>query len=320
MQQTNPASRVSDGRSGRPFRIAMFTYAADVPGYGTQLDMAERHLTRHGYREGENAEFRRFFGNRDKALTQKLAHDIVAWKADVVLSFMTNADLAMIAATREVPIPIVCWSMDPVGSGLVESAQRPGGNLTSVTWVPGLESAQLRVLRALNPAIERIGYLYNPGYAPAPAARRNMLVAGALFRAEVLDMECLDRARLKDDVASLAASGAEAIVIGPHEMLGHSGDLIADVAMANGIPSIGGDPFGTFAHAVTFNPDFERVWAEAASLAATILGGADPATIPVSRFIKPLVTLKLPIISRLNLTAPDWLLAEADCVIKNDGD
>jgi putative tryptophan/tyrosine transport system substrate-binding protein len=312
MNQTNPLARSDE----RPFRIALFTYAADVPGYGTQLDMAERHLAQHGFRRGENAEVRRFFGNRDKALTQNLAHEIVGWKADVVLSFMTNADLAMIEATRETPVPIVCWSMDPVGAGLVETAERPGGNLTAVTWVPGIESAQIRVLRALNPQIERIGYLYNLGYAPAAAARRNMLAAGRLFRTEILDIECLDRATLEDDLATLVARGAQAIVIGPHEMLGHSGELIAEIAMANAIPSIGGDPFGTFPHAATFNPDFERIWAEAATMAALILRGAQPATMAISRYIKPLFTLKLPIIDRLKLTAPDWLIAEADKLVQ----
>ena len=170
--QAHPASRGPvGGPAGRLVRIALITYAADVPGYGTQLDMAERHLARLGYRPEENAEYRRFFGNRDKVRTQVLAHEIVDWGADVVLSFMTNADVAMIEATREVPVPIVCWSMDPVGAGLVENAMRPGGNLTSVTWVPGLESAQVRVLRALDPSIERIGYLYDGCCGSASAAR-----------------------------------------------------------------------------------------------------------------------------------------------------
>jgi len=293
----------------------MFTYAADVPGYGTQLDMAERHLVRLGYRPGDNAEYRRFFGNRDKARTQALAHEIVGWGPDVVLSFMTNADLAMIEATREQRIPIVCWSMDPVGSGLVENVQRPGGNLTAVTWVPGVESAQLRLLRALNPAIERVGYLYNLGYAPAAAARRNMLYAGEIFRAEILHRECVDREMLGDVVAALAADGAQAILLGPHELLGHGGDRIAEAAIAHGIPSIGGDPSGTFPHVASFHPDFERVWGEAATMAAALLEGADPATMAVSRFIKPLVTLKLPVLDRLKLTAPDWLLAEVDNVV-----
>jgi putative tryptophan/tyrosine transport system substrate-binding protein len=301
----------------RQFKIALFTYAADVPGYGTQLDMATRHLARLGYHHEGNSEIRRFFGNRDKALTQVLAHEIVGWGADVVLSFMTNADLAMLQASRESATPIVCWSMDPVGSGLVQSAKRPGGHLTAVTWVPGLESAQLRMLRALNPAIDRVGYLYNLGYAPAAAARNNMRAAGGIFRIEVLDIECLDRDAIAGNIDALVERGAQAIVLGPHEMLGHSGRQVADLAQHHGIPSIGGDPVGTFGHAVTFNPDFERVWAEAAAKADAILKGASPATIPVSRFIKPLVRIDLAVIERLGLSVPDWLISEVDEVIPN---
>jgi putative tryptophan/tyrosine transport system substrate-binding protein len=211
----------------------------------------------------------------------------------------------------------VCWSMDPVGSGLVQSVKQPGGHLAAVTWAPGLETAQLRMLRALNPAIDRVGYLYNLRYAPAAAARRNMRSAGDIFRIEVLDAECLDRNGIAANIEALVERGAQAIVLGPHELLGHSGAMVADLAQRHGIPSIGGDPVGTFGHAVTFNPDFERVWAEAAVIADAILRGADPAEIPVSRFIKPLVRMDLAVIARLGLSAPEWMISEVDEVVLN---
>lgn len=295
-----------------PRRIAMFTYAADVPGYGTQLDMAEKYLARIGYRDGETAAIRRYFGNRDLALTAQHAKSIVEWGAEVVLSFMTNADLAMIEATRENPIPIVCWSMDPVGAGLVKSIQRPGGNLTAVTWSPGYESTLLRVLRALNPAIDRVGYLHNPTYAPAPAAFQNIQRAGNLFRIDIIDRICLDPATIEAEIAAMADEGAQAILVGPHELLSHNGARVAAAAMTHGIPSIGGDMFGTFGYPASFVPDFEHVWQAAADVADRLLNGADPATTPVARFIKPLFMLNPGVIARLGLDLPEWLLSEAD--------
>lgn len=302
--------------TGRLCRIAMITYAHAEPPYSPQLDMAQHHLTRLGHVAGENAEYRRFFGNRDRALTARHAREIVDWGADVVLSFMTNADLEMIEATRQKRIPIVCWSLDPVGGGLVESAQRPGGNLTAVTLAPGFQSQQLRLLRAVKPDIDRVGYLHNPTYAIAPAALQHMHEAAALFRIAVDHRLCLDAGLIEEKIVELVQSGAQAILVGPHELLGHNGARIAAAATAHGIPSIGLDPFGAFGYVGSLVPDFPHVWEAAAALAHRILGGEDPADIPIARHIKPLMTLDLRAIARLGLQAPDWLMAEADQIFE----
>lgn len=290
-------------------RIGLITYAHPEPFHTAQMDVVERTLAALGTR----AEVRRCFGCRDKALLTAEAERLAAWDPDLILSFMTNADLAVIAATADTPI--VCWSMDPIDSGLVESMSRPGGRLTGVAFPPGLQMMQLRALKMLKPAAKRVAMLYNPGYAPAAGAIGKLIATGELFGLEVTKYEALTLDAVRAAIPAMAREDCDGLVVGPHELFNQNGPLIGGLSLEYGLPAIAMDNVVEQGGVVSFMPDFPRIWEAAARIADRILKGEAPGTIPIDRHIKPFTTLNLDAARQLGLRVDPLFVDEADRLI-----
>lgn len=290
-------------------RIGLITYAHPEPFHTAQMDVVERTLAALGTR----AEIRRCFGCRDKALLAAEAERLAAWKPDIIVSFMTNADLAVIAATADTPI--VCWSMDPIDSGLVESMSRPGGRLTGVAFPPGLQMMQLRALKMLKPAAKRVAMLYNPGYAPAAGALAKLIATGELFGLEVTTYEALTLDAVRTAIPAMAREDCDGLVVGPHELFNQNGPLIGGLSLEYGLPAIAMNNVVEQGGVVSFMPDFPRIWEAAARIADRILKGEAPGTIPIDRHIKPYTTLNLSAARQLDLRLDPLFVDEADRLI-----
>jgi len=297
---------------GGPKRIVLFTYAAAEPFHTGLMDMAQANLAGLGW---HGAEFLRVFGGRDLPALPGLARDIVARRPDVVLSFMTNANLAMNAATRDAPVPVVGWSMDLDGACLSGPEAPVAGNLTGVTLPPGYHRDQLRLLAALRPGLRRIGHLFNPSYAVAGPALAKLRQAAAEVGIEVTAQLCAAPADMAASVARLADQGIEALTIGPHEMFNAHGAVLADAAQSRGLPAIGLESLALHGGVAGYAPDFPAIWQQGARMADQVLRGVPVADIPVDRTIAPRLTVNLRAIHALGLEAPESLLAGADRVM-----
>jgi len=295
-------------------RIGLITYAAPEPFHTAQMDVVERTLTALG----TQAEIRRCFGCRDKALLAAEAERLAAWDPDLIISFMTNADLAVLAATSRTPI--VCWSMDPVDSGLVESMTRPGGRLTGVAFPPGFQMMQLRALKMLKPAAKRVAMLYNPGYAPAAGALAKLVATGESFGLEIAAHEALTLDAVRAAIPAMAREGCDGLVVGPHELFNQNGALIGGLALECRLPAIAMDNIVEQGGVVSFMPDFPRIWEAAARIADRILKGEAPGTIPIDRHIKPYTTLNLDSARRLGLRLDPVFVDEFDGLIGVGGE
>lgn len=296
---------------GQPRRVGLITYAHPEPFHAAQMNMVERTLAALG----ADVEIRRSFGCRDKALLTSEAEALAAWGPDLIVSFMTNADLAVIAATRDMGTPIVCWSMDPLDSGLVTSMTRPGGQLTGVAFPPGLQMMQLRTLRMLKPATRRIGVLFNPGYAPARGALDKLVATGDLFDIEVSAYEALTLDAVRDAILAMARDGCDGMVVGPHELFNQNGALVGGLALEQRLPAIAMDNVVERGGIYSFMPDFARIWEAAARIADRILKGEAPGTIPIDRHIKPFTTLNVGAARQLGLRLDPLFVDEADRLI-----
>jgi len=297
-------------------RVGLITYAGPEPFHTAQMDMVERTLAELGAR----VEIRRCFGCRDKALLAAEAGRLADWSPRLILSFMTNADLAVIAATAGTRTPIVCWSMDPVDAGLVTSMTRPGGRLTGVAFPPGLQMMQLRALKMLRPTTRRVAMLFNPGYAPARGALDKLTATGALFGIDVAAYEALTLDAVRAAIPAMARDGCDGLVVGPHELFNGNGALIGGLALECGLPAIAMDTVVEGGGVVSFMPDFPRIWEAAARIADRVLKGEDPGTIPFDRHIKPFTTLNLDAARQLGLRLDPLFVDEADRLIGVGGE
>jgi putative ABC transport system substrate-binding protein len=100
------------------YRVAFITYASATEAFNAIVKAA---LSRIGYREGDTVEYRAFNGERNMDEMKRQAALMADWKPDVILSMMTNADLAVRDVTKTSQTPVIFWSTDPVGSGFAAS-------------------------------------------------------------------------------------------------------------------------------------------------------------------------------------------------------
>jgi putative tryptophan/tyrosine transport system substrate-binding protein len=130
---------------------------ADAVSFETEL---REELRKSGYIEGQNLTFELRSGEQKIDLLPKLAAELVAQKVDVIVALYTPCALAAKQATRE--IPIVAVSGDPVGTGLVPSLARPGGNLTGVSLIAAeMHGKCVELFRDMLPSIRRVAALGN---------------------------------------------------------------------------------------------------------------------------------------------------------------
>src|SRR5262245_40361299 len=130
---------------------------ADADAVTFQTELREE-LRKSGYVEGQNLIFDLKSAEQKLDLLPKLAAELVAQKADVIVALYTPCALAAKQATRE--IPIVTVSGDPVGTGLVPSLAKPGGNITGVSLIAAeMHGKCVELFRDMLPSLRRVGAL-----------------------------------------------------------------------------------------------------------------------------------------------------------------
>ena len=130
---------------------------ADAQSFAAEL---REELRISGYIDGQNIEYAFRSADNNIALLPKLAAELVALNADVIVALFTPCSLAAKQATRE--IPIVTVSGDPVGLGLVASLARPGGNITGISLIAAeLHGKCVELFRDALPGIRRVSALGN---------------------------------------------------------------------------------------------------------------------------------------------------------------
>ena len=171
-------------------RIARIGYLA--PGFPTAnaplLGAFRDGLRMHGYVEGRNLAIEFRFAEGRFEWLPRLAAELVAIKPDVIFAAGTLAAKPAAQATKT--IPIVMLAGDPVGSGLVTSLAKPGGNVTGVTNLSvELAAKRISLLREALPSITRVGVLMNPVSPIGPPQLKDTEAAARSFGWEVIPLE-----------------------------------------------------------------------------------------------------------------------------------
>jgi putative ABC transport system substrate-binding protein len=149
--------------TGRFYKIGYLGPASREPHLTKAFEDGLRSL---GYRVGENVVVEYRFANEDMERLPTLAAGLVRLGVDIIVAG-SNATVAAMRATTTIPI-VMTNSLDPIGTGLVASLARPGGNVTGFTTDAGDEilGKRLELLKEALPNLLRIGVLWNPDYAP----------------------------------------------------------------------------------------------------------------------------------------------------------
>jgi putative ABC transport system substrate-binding protein len=274
-------------------------------------------LSEIGYVEGHNLtiEYRWAEGHFDRL--PAMAADLVGQKVDIIVASGSQAVRAAQQATQSTPIAMT-GSSDPVGTGLVASLARPGGNITGLSLqTPEVSGKRLELLVEIVPGLSRAAVLLNPDDPPALLALKETEVA-----ARTLGMKLqAGEVRRPDDFdaafTSAAAVRPEALVILAAPLLSAHAGRIAEWAVKNGLPSI--FPFRGFPEAgglMSYGPDLNDNFRRAATYVDKILKGAKPGDLPVEQPTKFELVINLKTAKALGLTVPQSILARADELIE----
>jgi putative tryptophan/tyrosine transport system substrate-binding protein len=270
-----------------------------------------------GYVEGQNLvmEYRAAAGHYERL--PALAAELVRLPVDVLLVTATPAALAARDATTTIPI-VMMGVGNPVGSGLVASLARPGGNLTGVTSVsPDLVEKQLEFLKAVLPTLARVAILWDPAN-PAHALQVSAADVAAqavgvqLYHVEARGPDVFDRAFADMTRAHVGA----VLVLGGNINFEHRSRLV-ELAATNRLPTMHNvRPFVEAGGLMAYGPNLRDSRRRATVYVDKILKGAKPADLPVEQPTTFELVINLKTAQALGLTMPPTVLFQATEVIR----
>jgi putative ABC transport system substrate-binding protein len=275
-------------------------------------------LSKRGWVDGQNLIVERRWAEGRNQRLPALAAELVQRKVEVIVAAAEPAALAATNATKSVPIVMLVVA-DPVGSKLVASLARPGGNVTGMTFTPTMEllGKRLALLKEAVPRASRVAILSNPAN-PSHARELEAVQAAAgplrlqLHASEARRPEDFDRV-----FAAIARERVDGLLVLVDSMFGIHRTRLAELAATYRLPTMSGVreyvvAGGLMAYGVNLADYMEG----AASYVDRILRGARAGDLPVEQPTKFELVINLKTAKALGLTIPPSLLARADEVIQ----
>jgi putative tryptophan/tyrosine transport system substrate-binding protein len=300
-------------------RIGYLSGAGDPSNPGPNVEAFRRGLQELGYIEGKNilVEYRYIEGKRDRV--PSLVAELVQLKVDVLVSPNLPSIRAAKQATKTIPIVMVI-NWDPVATeGLIDSLERPGGNITGLSRLTrDLSGKRLELLKEVVPGISRVGVFDDADVPLQTKASKDYQAAGRALKIQVQsleirgpnpDLEGAFQAAAKSRIRALIATQITAVI--PYT------EKIADLAIKNRLPLMvetgsSVEAGGLMSYAASDADLFRR----AAIYVDKILKGAKPAELPVEQPTKFDFVVNLKTAKQIGLTIPPNVLARADRVIR----
>jgi putative ABC transport system substrate-binding protein len=255
----------------------------------------------------------RWAEGRNERISEAVA-EFVRRKVDVIVTG-GNAVLAAKRATSVIPI-VFGLAVDPLGTGMVASLSRPGGNVTGMSLQSAdAASKRLGLFREVLPQLRRIGILANAGY---PAAIREMTEVEAAARTHGIETVRLEVRQANDIAPAIAGfKGGGGLYVCTDAFTGTNGVEINNLALAARLPIMHGSTMATYKGGLMgYGPSVPAMFRRAAELVDKILKGAKPADIPVEQPTKFELAINLKTAKALGVKIPDNLLLTADEVIE----
>ena len=303
-----PAARV-------PRVGALFPFALPEQGYSRTFHEGLRDL---GYVVGQNVvvEYRSAEGRAERL--PEVAAELVGLPVDVLVTFGgTPAALAARQAAATIPI-VVLLVGDPIGSGLVESYARPGGNVTGVTNLsPETSAKRLELLRELVPALSRVDFLWNPVNPAAAPDWRETEEAARMLGVRVRSVEARDPDEVGSALAAIGAERPDAVIATGEVIFIQRRVQILEFLAKHRLPAIHQYHQDVAQGALmAYGANAGEVYRRGAYYVDRILKGARPADLPVERPTTFDLAVNLKTAQAMGLRIPQSILTQATDVIQ----
>src|SRR5262245_26712871 len=270
-----------------------------------------------GYVEGDNLLIDWRFADGDARQLPRLAAEFVTLKVDIIVGGATPVISAAQKATSTIPI-VMAPTNDPVGSGLVRSLARPGGNITGLSNLStDLSPKIIELLRSIAPRALRIAILSNPENPSIASILDNMRAAMERVGVTAYIVEATTAQNIEAAFAEIGEQGVQALVVAPDTLFVEQRLQIAERALKGRLPSM--CEFREHVEAgalMSYGQNLADGYRRTATFVDKVFKGAKPAELPIELSTKLELVINRATARTLNLTIPADLLARADDVIE----
>jgi putative tryptophan/tyrosine transport system substrate-binding protein len=315
---TSPLVAVAQ-QPARAARIG-FLWTSSPEATSECVEAFRRGLHEAGYAEGSNVAIEHRWAADAVQRLGGLATELVDIGANIIVTQGTPAAQAAKRATTTIPI-VMATSGDPVGTKLVASLARPGGNVTGLSLlVPELNAKRLELVREANPKVSRVAVILdanNPDSGGTPLGQKETEVAAHSLglRLQIL------RVRGPEDFgkafATASSTRADVVIVLPSPILSFHWRPLVDLAVKHRLPTIFGQtPPVEAGGLMAYGPSYADLCRRATGYVEKILKGAKPADLPIEQPTKVDLVINLKTAKQLGLSIPQSLLARADRLIE----
>ena len=273
-------------------------------------------LTEQGYVEGENISCQIQNAQGDMATANTIAQKFKNENLDLILAIATPTAQAVANLVKDKPILITAVT-DPVGAGLVESAERPGNNVTGTNDLQPMEG-QFKLAQDLAPGTKTVGIIYNAGEANSVVQVKMAKDIAAQLGLEVVEATADTSAGVLQAAQSFAGR-VDVIYVPTDNTVVSAFSSVVKVAEENKIPIIAGEENLVSQGALaTVGVNYYRLGRQTAEMALKIIAGeAEPETMPIESQKETELVINVDAAKTLGITIPDALLEKATIVHNN---
>ena len=281
--------------------------------YGAFLDK----MRELGYVEGKNLVVEWRFAEGDYERLTGLAAELVQLKVDVIVTSGSPATRAAQKVTTTIPI-VMAVVGDPLGSGIVTSLARPGGNLTGTSLLLGdMGPKQLEMLLSVVPKLSHVAVLFNPANFSQFPLLKSVQTAAQKTKVKILPVELRTPQEIEKAFATMRQQKAEALIVLPDPISNDNLREIAAHAAKIGLPSA--DSLREYVVAgglMSYGQNYADNFRVVATYVDKIFKGANPGDLPIEQPTKFEMFINRKTAKALGLTIPQSLLISADRVIE----
>lgn len=273
-------------------------------------------LKEGGFNEGRTAsiEFRWAEDKFDRL--PALATELINRPSNVIFANGLAA-FRVKAATSSLPI-IFITGTDPVRDGLVNSLNRPGGNVTGAVFITGaLGTKRLELLRQVVPKASKIAVIINPGTKETEQERKDLQAAAGLLDRRLVFFEVTSPREIETAFAAIAQQGAEALIMGAGTFLFGNRQQVVALSARHALPTVYPQREAVVEGGLmSYGTSSEDAYRQAGLYVARVLKGEKPADLPVVQSSKFELVINLKTAKALGVEVPPQLLATANEVIE----
>jgi putative ABC transport system substrate-binding protein len=309
--------RASLGQSSsRVYRIGLLSAGAPIADDSPTGAPLIRGLAQHGYVLNKNLAFERRGAEAHLERLPQLVAELVAAKVDLIV---TSGYPSALAAKKGTTLPVVAINAgDPVGTGLVASLARPGGNLTGISDVSAeVTPKRLELLKEVAPHLRRVAMLWNADDLGMTLRYRASETGAQELGISVQPLGVREPNDFNQAFEAMARELPDAILMVTDSLTVLNRKRVFEFAAAHHLPAIYEFDFlvhdgGLMSYGPDQNESFERV----AALVDRIFKGAKPADLPFEEPTLFRFALNLKTAKSIGLTVPPTLLIQADDVVE----